>query len=74
MTANRIHSSLFVAVLFLLPMLLLGQSEPIDTTSESYKKRYELGKQIGAWLPFLVIFTLALMVVIRTYRLSQKNK
>lgn len=57
----------------LIPGLIFGQAESIDTTSEHYQRRYDIGKTIGEWLPFLVIFTLALMVIIRTYRLSQKK-
>lgn len=47
----------------------IGQNEGVDTTSE----RYKVGYEIGSWLPFIIIFTLALMVIIRSYRLSQKN-
>lgn len=46
-----------------------GQAEGIDTTSADY----QIGYQIGTWLPFIIIFTLALMVIIRSYRLSQKD-
>ncbi|MEQ8702728.1 MAG: hypothetical protein RIC19_02350 [Phaeodactylibacter sp.] len=60
-----------------LPLLLLtvctlpvfGQEEAPDTTSAAY----QIGYQIGSWLPFVIIFVLALLVIIRTYRLSQKN-
>lgn len=47
----------------------LGQTEGIDTTSSSYK----IGYEIGSWLPFIILFTLALMVIIRSFRLSQKK-
>jgi hypothetical protein len=69
-----LRTTLFTLGLLILPCLLFGQAEGIDTTSESYQNRYEIGKQIGSWLPFIVIFTLALMVIIRTYRLSQKDQ
>lgn len=66
---------LFHHRVFLFPILLIGsirasgQTEGVDTTSSGY----QIGHEIGSWLPFIVIFTLALMVIIRSYRLSQKN-
>ncbi len=49
---------------------LFAQQEGVDTTSSGY----QIGYKIGSWLPFIIIFTLALMVVIRSYRLSRKNR
>ncbi|MBV6652374.1 MAG: hypothetical protein KI786_01370 [Mameliella sp.] len=49
--------------------IAFGQVEGVDTTSAGY----QIGYKIGSWLPFVIIFVLALMVIIRTYRLSQKN-
>ncbi len=48
---------------------LIAQSDSID-----YKdtRQYEIGYEIGSWLPFIVIFGLALLVIIRTYRLSRR--
>jgi|GEM_PF-2204016 len=46
-----------------------GQAEGVDTTSSGYK----IGYEIGSWLPFIILFTLALMVIIRSFRLSQKK-
>jgi lipopolysaccharide export LptBFGC system permease protein LptF len=60
---------LLLSCLMTLIVSLRAQTEGIDTTSQEYK----IGYQIGEWLPFLVIFTLALMVIIRSYRLSQKK-
>ncbi|HKK80214.1 MAG TPA: hypothetical protein VJ933_11325 [Phaeodactylibacter sp.] len=74
MQRQQTWATLLSVVGCLLPALLLGQTEAVDTTSESYRRRYEIGKTIGEWLPFIVIFTLALMVIIRTYRLSQKDQ
>lgn len=53
-------------------LLLLFQTDTtaVDTTSRGY----EIGYTIGSWLPFLIIFTLALMVIIRSYRLSQRDE
>lgn len=47
----------------------MSQEEGIDTTSQGY----QIGYEIGSWLPFIIIFTLALMVIIRSYRLSRNN-
>lgn len=47
----------------------LAQSEGVDTTSSGY----QIGYEIGSWLPFIILFTLALMVIIRSFRLSQKK-
>jgi hypothetical protein len=47
----------------------LPQSEGVDTTSSDY----QIGYEIGSWLPFIILFTLALMVIIRSFRLSQKK-
>lgn len=66
-TNKTIATSLMFLVL---PFLAIAQEESVDTTSQGYK----IGYEIGSWLPFLIIFTLALMVIIRSYRLSQKNK
>ncbi|NBC07371.1 MAG: hypothetical protein GVY26_09280 [Bacteroidetes bacterium] len=74
MQRQQTWATLLLVVCGLLPTLLLGQAEGVDTTSESYRRRYEIGKTIGEWLPFIIIFTLALMVIIRTYRLSQKDQ
>ena len=71
---NTWYALLWAFCCLLLPALLSGQAEAVDTTSESYRRRYEIGKTVGSWLPFIIIFTLALMVIIRTYRLSQKDK
>ena len=60
---------LLLSCIMILMVSLRAQTEGADTTSQSYK----IGYQIGEWLPFLVIFTLALMVIIRSYRLSQKK-
>ena len=45
-------------------------SAVVDTTDI----RYRIGYEIGSWLPFLVIFTLALMVIYRTWNLSRKKE
>jgi len=55
--------------LFSMTLQVWAQAEGVDTTSAGY----QIGYEIGNWLPFIIIFTLALMVVIRSYRLSQKN-
>ncbi|KGE88952.1 MAG: hypothetical protein ACE362_23205 [Phaeodactylibacter xiamenensis] len=61
------------ALLFLafvsITTLTLAQSEGVDTTSSGY----QIGYEIGSWLPFIILFTLALMVIIRSFRLSQKK-
>jgi riboflavin transporter FmnP len=51
------------------PLYSMAQQEGVDTTSRGYQVGYE----IGSWLPFIIIFALALMVIIRSYRLSQRN-
>ncbi len=64
---------LIITFFFSLHLFLLfaqRDSAAIDTTDI----RYRIGYEIGSWLPFLVIFTLALMVIIRTWNLSRKNR
>lgn len=61
---------LFCCILTLGAPSLSAQQEGVDTTSAGYQTGYK----IGSWLPFIIIFTLALMVVIRSYRLSRKNR
>jgi len=41
----------------------------VDTTSVGYK----IGYEIGSWLPFLIIITLLLLVMIRARRLSRND-
>lgn len=41
----------------------------IDTTGIGYR----MGREIGDWLPFLVIITLALLVIYRSYNFSEKE-
>lgn len=62
---------LLAFLLFLsLPVLSAQRdSADVDTTSIGY----HIGYEIGSWLPFLVIFTLALMVIIRARNLSRKK-
>lgn len=43
-----------------------AQESHVDTTSSAY----QLGYQIGSWLPFILLIILAMMVIIRSYRLS----
>lgn len=42
----------------------------VDTTGVGY----QVGYQIGSWLPFIIIVLLALLVVVNSYRFSQRNK
>ena len=42
-------------------------TEGVDTTSSGYK----IGYEIGSWLPFLIIFTLAIMVMYRARKYSK---
>lgn len=41
----------------------------IDTTGIGYR----IGREIGDWLPFLIIITLALLVIYRSYNFSEKE-
>jgi hypothetical protein len=54
---------------FVLPLSPAAQEAAVDTTTQGY----QIGYKIGSWLPFIIIFTLALMVIIRSYRLSRKD-
>ncbi len=68
-----LHRKLTGFAAFLSLTTLNAQESPttgVDTTDAGY----QIGYQIGSWLPFIIIFTLALMVIIRSYRLSQKDK
>ncbi|TXB62083.1 hypothetical protein [Phaeodactylibacter luteus] len=58
------------AAMFFRQAGLFAQEAAVDTTSAGY----QIGYQIGSWLPFIIIFTLALLVIIRTFRLSSKDK
>lgn len=57
-------------ILLLLPFSLQSQntaSHGVDTTDTGY----QIGYQIGSWLPFLIIITLVLMVMYRARKLSK---
>ncbi len=58
---------LFVMNTFLLSAQI--DERGVDTSSRGY----QIGRSIGEWLPFLILFTLALLVIIRSYRLSQRE-
>lgn len=63
---------LILFFLFTMHTLLLGaqvDERGVDTTGRGY----QIGRSIGEWIPFLILFTLALLVIIRSYRLSQKD-
>jgi lipopolysaccharide export LptBFGC system permease protein LptF len=51
--------------------ILSGQSvsEGVDTTSRGY----QIGYQIGAYLPVAIILFLALLVIWRSYRQGRQN-
>lgn len=51
--------------------VLSAQSDTVGVDTTDW--RYRIGYEIGSWLPFLIIFTLALAVIIRQYRLSQRD-
>lgn len=42
----------------------------VDTTGIGYR----IGREIGNWLPFLVIISLALLVIYRSYNFSQEQE
>ena len=52
-------------------VLLSAQSDTVGVDTTDW--RYRIGYEIGSWMPFLIIFTLALAVIIRQYRLSQRD-
>ncbi len=56
----------YIIGLVLLPVFLMAQE--VDTSSHSY----QVGHQIGSWLPFLVIITLMVLVIIRASRRRQE--
>jgi len=61
--------SFFLLCISFHPLAAYSQEEGADTTSRGY----QIGYEIGSWLPFIIIFTLAVMVIVRSYRLS-RNK
>lgn len=63
------------AILMILVILLFPswQEAQIDTTSESYRKKYEIGYRIGEWLPFLVLITLVILVMMRARKASREQ-
>lgn len=66
----KIKSSIWLLCLFLGSSALFSQHEQadsVDTTSTGYK----IGYEIGSWLPFLIIITLALMVMYRARKYSK---
>lgn len=70
------HLPLFT-ISFLLALLLpvwLG-AQPADTLGvDTTSRGYRIGYAVGSWLPFLVLFTLALLVLLRSIRLSRDKK
>jgi len=51
---------------------LSAQSDTLSVDTTGW--RYRIGYQIGSWLPFLIIFGLALAIIIRSYRLSRRDQ
>ncbi len=67
---NRPVCLLLLSILYGMPALLAQtDTTGVDTTDW----RYRIGYEIGSWLPFLIIFTLALAVIIRQYRISRRD-
>lgn len=66
------HKGPILLFIFIVHAFLLGaqiDERGVDTTGRGY----QIGRSIGEWIPFLILFTLALLVIIRSYRLSQKD-
>ncbi len=67
---DRLVCSIYIFILYGVPSLLAQtDTAAMDTTDW----RYRIGYEIGSWLPFLIIFTLALAVIIRQYRHSRRG-
>jgi len=67
-----IKGGLFVIVFWVRISAIQAQTnEPgVDTTGIGYR----IGYEIGSWLPFIIIFILALLVIYNSYRFSSKKK
>lgn len=57
-TSNMKYKLLWVVFSGLWPAALMAQEAIVDTTSADYR----LGRQIGSWIPFVVLATLFLLM------------